>query len=120
MRIPNGVNNLGVICEPEKSFDAIVNSDFSTEDYLALKEAVLLDPEGKNNDIIRVFETEFGDRVGIYNANYGLLERKDKLTYLEIEADDPNNEGKTITSKYIVVRDHNDDVIGFIAGSDRI
>lgn len=92
MRIPDGVNNLGV------------NKD----------------PEGKANDIIRVFETDLGDRIGIYNASYGLLEKKDRLTYLEIEEDDPDNEGETKISKFIVVRDYNNEVIGFIAGSNEI
>lgn len=39
------------------------------------------------NDIIRVFETELGDRIGIFNQSYGFLEKKDVLTYLEIEDD---------------------------------
>lgn len=119
MRIPDGVNNLGVNKDPDEIFKAIVNS-YSEDDLLVLKEAILKDPEGKANDIIRVFETDLGDRIGIYNASYGLLEKKDRLTYLEIEEDDPDNEGETKISKFIVVRDYNNEVIGFIAGSNKI
>lgn len=117
MRIPIGVNNLGVSSNPEDLFKAIVNSN-SEDDLLYLKEAVLHDPEGKANDIIRIFETDLGDRVGIYNSAYGLLEKKDRLTYLEIEAEDQN--GKTKTFKYMVVRDHSNTAIGYIAGSEEI
>lgn len=119
MRIPDGVNNLGVNKDPDEIFKAIVNS-YSEDDLLVLKEAVLKDPEGKANDIIRVFETDLGDRIGIYNGSYGLLEKKDRLSYLEIEEDDPDNEDETKVSKFIVVRDYNNEVIGFIAGSDEI
>jgi hypothetical protein len=119
MRIPVGVNNLGVSVDPEPLFKAIVNSD-PDDDYLTLKEALLFEPDGKIADVIRVFETDLGDRVGIYNPYYGLLEKKDRLTYLEIEATSPNDETKVITAKYLVVRDHTGEVIGFITGSDRI
>lgn len=110
MRIPVGVNNLGVSVDPEPLFTAIINSE-PEDDYLRLVEAILDDPEGKANDIIRVFETDLGDRVGILNKDYGLLEKKDRLTYLEIEDDKTN-----ITSKILVVRDYDGDVIGFITG----
>lgn len=119
MKIPDGVNNLGVNKEPDEIFKAIVNS-YSEDDLLVLKEAILKDPEGKANDIIRVFETDLGDRIGIYNGSYGLLEKKDRLSYLEIEEDDPDNKGEIKISKFIVVRDYNNEVIGFIAGSDEI
>lgn len=117
MRIPIGVNNLGLSSDPEDLFKAIVNSN-SEDDLLYLKEAVLHDPEGKANDIIRIFETDLGDRVGIYNGAYGLLEKKDRLTYLEIEAED--QDGETKTFKYMVVRDSANTAIGFIAGSEEI
>ena len=119
MVIPNGVNNLGVSGEPEPLFNAIVNSE-SDDDTLLLKEAILKDPEGKAKDIIRVFETDNGDRIGIRNEAYGLLEKSDRLTYLEVEGEDPNDELETITTKIMVVRNYNDDVIGFITGVDYI
>lgn len=119
MLIPTGVNNLGVSVDPEPLFRAIVNSE-PDDDYLELEEAILRDPEGKANDIIRVFETDIGDRVGIWNKEYGLLEKKDRLTYLEVEADDSNREGETIVSKIVVVRDYDDNVIGFITGIDNV
>lgn len=119
MKIPVGVNNLGVSVDPEPLFRAIVNSE-PDDDYLRLVEAIIRDPEGKANDIIRIFETDIGDRVGIWNKEYGLLEKKDRLTYLEIEADDPNHEGETLVTKIMVVRDFDGDVIGFITGTDSI
>jgi hypothetical protein len=112
MKIPVGVNNLGVSVDPEPLFMAIVKSE-PDDDYLRLVEAVIHDPEGKANDIIRVFETDIGDRVGIWNKEYGLLEKKDRLTYLEIEDDETG-----ITSKILVVRDYDGDVIGFITGTE--
>lgn len=113
MRIPVGVNNLGVSVDPEPLFNAIVKSE-PEDDFLSLVKAVIDDPEGKANDIVRVFETDLGDRVGIWNKEYGLLEKKDRLTYLEIEDD------KGITSKIMVVRDHDGDVVGFITGTNTI
>ena len=110
MRIPEGVNNLGVSVDPTPLFKAIVNSEPEV-DCLALRDAILLDPAGKANDIIRVFETDIGDRVGISNKDYGLLEKSDRINYLEIEDD---SEGITYT--IMVVRDRHDDVIGFITG----
>ena len=119
MRIPVGVNNLGVSVDPEPLFKAIVNSE-PEDDYLRLIEAILRDPEGKASDIIRVFETDLGERVGIWNSAYGLLEKKDRLTYLEVEADDPKDEDLSIVSKFVVVRDHTGDVVGFISGVEKI
>ena len=109
MRIPEGVNNLGVSVNPEPLFNAIVSS-VSDDDILHLSEAILPYPDGKANDIVRVFETDLGDRVGISNKEFGLLEKSDRPTYLEVE--DENN----ITHKIMVVRDYADDVIGFVTG----
>lgn len=117
MVIPRGVNNLGINCEPKPLFKAIVNSN-SEDDILTLKEAILKDPEGKARDIIRVFETELGDRIGIYNSAYGLIERKDQLTYLEIETEDENDPEKVKVFKFMVVRDRNNETIGYIAGCE--
>lgn len=112
MRIPDGVNNLGVSVDPEPLFKAIVNSE-PDDDYLSLTEAILLEADGKANDIIRIFETDVGDRVGIWNKEYGLLEKRDRLTYLEVEDDET-----CITSKILVVRELNGEVVGFITGVD--
>jgi hypothetical protein len=110
MRIPVGVNNLGVSVDPEPLFNAIVKSE-PDDDYLELRSAILMEADGKANDIIRVFETDIGDRVGIWNKEYGLLEKKDRLTYLEVEDDETG-----ITSKIAVVRDYDGNAIGFITG----
>ena len=110
MRIPVGVNNLGVSVDPEPLFNAIVKSE-PDDDYLTLAKAILEEADGKANDIIRIFETDVGDRVGICNKDYGLLEKKDRLTYLEVEDDKTG-----ITSKIVVVRERDGEVIGFITG----
>lgn len=110
MRIPVGVNNLGVSVDPEPLFKAIVKSE-PDDDYLTLAKAILEEADGKANDIIRIFETDVGDRVGICNKDYGLLEKKDRLTYLEIEDDKTG-----ITSKILVVRERDGDVVGYITG----
>lgn len=110
MRIPVGVNDLGVSVDPEPLFKAIVNSE-PDDDYLRLEAAILEEADGKANDIIRVFETDVGDRVGICNKDYGLLEKADRLTYLEVEDDKTG-----ITSKIMVVRDRDGNAVGFITG----
>lgn len=109
MRIPRGVNNLGIATAPSEMFTAIVNSE-SDDDTLVLKEALLLDPEGKAKDIVRVFETEQEDyrRVYIWNSEYGFLEKKDRLTYLEIEDEEEK------IHKFMVIRNHDGDAIGYI------
>lgn len=112
MRIPEGVNNLGVNQKPDKLFTAIVNSDTSG-DFLELKRAILNEAEGKAKDIIRVFETDFEDAVGIYNESFGLIEKKDVLTYLEIEDDETG-----LDHKVIVICDRKGDVIGYIFGTE--
>lgn len=117
MRIPTGINNLGVSVEADKMFKALLSAD-TTDDVLVLEEAVLKDPEGKANDIIRVFGTDYGDKVGIYNADYGLLEKKDLLTYLEIEDDEDPDDVKTV--KFIVVLNHDREIVGFISGTNEI
>jgi hypothetical protein len=104
MRIPEGVNNFGISQAPDAMFKAILASSTET-DVLELRDAVLLEPDGKASDIIRVFEDDLGDRVGIYNGSYGLLEKKDKLTYLEIEHEDDHT-GEDVTDKFIVVLNH--------------
>lgn len=119
MKIPNGVNNLSVSSDPNFLFKAVVNSTSDGIDGLTLKAAIINDPEGKASDIIRVFETDLGDKVGIYNSAYGLIERKDRLTYLEVESENEIDH-KVTTYKFIVVRDYNDDAIGFIYGCDEI
>ena len=126
MKVPNGVTNLlGTNNkETEPIFSALMNAD-TVDDVLHLKEAILKDPEGKAGDIIRIFETDLGERVGIYNAYFGLLEKKDFLTYCEIEIPAEYNgdvmieEEKTV--KFIVVLDWKTmDIVGFITGLQSI
>lgn len=113
MKIPKGVDNiLGVNKERDYATLADIIHNVELDDPLILKEAVLLEPTGKANDIYRVFESEFGEKVGICNADYGLLEKSDALGYGELETDD----GTTI--KYVLVYDKSgQDIEGYITGS---
>lgn len=118
MRVPKGVKNLLGIAnkDTEPVFSALFGTD-TTDDVLKLKEALLRDAEGKAGDIIRVFETDLGDRVGIYNGEFGLIEKKDLLTYLEIEVPGEKEEDEPTTIKFIVVLDpKTKETIGFITG----
>jgi hypothetical protein len=95
-----------------------VLADAEYDDPLTLKEAVIFNPSGNANSIYRVFESEFGDRVGIINADFGLLEKKDLLGYGEIEL--PAEEDKeALTVKYVLVYEPNGTIQGFITGSDK-
>ena len=115
MVIPLGVDNiLGV---PNKNDDVAhivhVLTNLELDDPLTLHEAVLFDPAGGTKDIYRVFETAIGDYVGIINANYGLLEKKDVLGYAEIETAEKQ------TVKFVLVYDASGNIQGFIEGSDK-
>ena len=126
MKVPKGVNNLLGTTNKDTTpiFTALMNVD-TKDDTLVLKEAILKDPEGKAGDIIRVFETELGERVGIYNADFGLLEKKDLLTYLAIDIP-AEYDGDTViedetTVNFIVVLDRKTyETIGFITGIKNI
>lgn len=119
MIIPKGVDNLLGKKWPEEYasiVDVIANAEL--DDPLTLKEAVLLDPTGNAGAIYRVFETDLGDRVGIINADYGLLEKKDLLGYGEIEVD-ATEDDPARTIKYVLVYDQKGNIQGFITGSQK-
>lgn len=120
MIIPRGVDNLLGTTKNDKyatTVHAIANLEF--DDPLTLTEAVLFDPTGNAKAIYRVFETELGDMVGICNADYGLLEKKDLLGYCEIEVPKDEDGDEAITIKYILVYDNAGNIQGYITGSDR-
>lgn len=111
MRVPVGVVNLlgaGEVGEKTREIiEAIVTAD--TDEKIQLTEATL-PADGKASDIVRVFSDGY-NRVRIRNADFGLLERSDVvLAYLEIEDDDFN------VTRYLLVLDPAEDVIGFITG----
>lgn len=120
MIIPRGVDNLLGRKGPEE-YGSIVNiiANAELDEPLTLVKAVLLDPTGNAGAIYRIFETELGERVGINNADYGLLEKKDLLGYGELELDDVNNEYETVVLKYVLVYDHSGKLQGFITGSQK-
>lgn len=113
MIVPKGVINLlgtGEASEATREIvQGIVYAD--TDDKITLTEAYL-PADGRPSDIVRVFGNPKDDiYIGIHNADYGLLEKSDQnLAFLEIEDDDLN------TSKFLLVLDHLNEVIGFIAG----
>ena len=97
MKIPTGVNTFGAEADPDDMFNAILSADIE-DDLVSLVEAKI-PADGKTTDIVRIFATDFGDKVGISNTNYGLLEKHDRLVYLEIE-----DENEDIV-KYLVITD---------------
>ena len=117
MVIPRGVDNLLGVAKTQDSASivhALAYAEF--DDPLTLCEAALLDPAGNAKAIYRIFRTEFNDTVGICNGDYGLLEKKDRLGYCEIEVPETEDElARTI--KFVVVYDQGDHVQGFITGS---
>ena len=125
MVIPVGVDNLlGVSGKSEYAsiVDVIAKSDF--DDPIFLDRAVLFEPDGKAGDIYRVFKNDLDDEVGIINADYGLLEKKDLLSFFSIEID-CDEDGKALpeeeikTVKYILVFNQRKEIVGFITGSQR-
>ena len=123
MKVPTGVLNLlgsGVIGDKTKAIiEAIIKAD--TDDKVELIRASL-EKDGKANDIIRVFGDGLDIEVGIYNADFGLLEKADiNLAEVEIEdgdIDDPQH--SFIGRKYLLILDNEDEVIGFIQGVKKI
>ena len=116
MRVPVGVVNLlgtGAVGEKTKKIvEALIGAD--TDDKVFLYRATVT-KDGKAGDIVRIFGDGLGLEVGIYNADFGLLEKSD-INLAEVEIEDENE----ITYKYLLVLDHDDAVIGFIVGTDNI
>lgn len=113
MKIPNGVENLlgaGEVSEKIKTLvEGLIKAD--VDDKVVLKRAII-EKDGKPGDIIRVFGDMLDIEVGIYNAEFGLLEKTDyNLAEVEIESDDFIND-----TKYLLILDPKDEVIGFIEG----
>lgn len=119
MKVPAGVVNLlgsGEVGEKTKKIlEALVKAD--TDDKVSLTRATI-PADGKANDIIRIFgglDDLLDDiEIGIYNVDFGLLEKTDiNLAEVEIEDED-------IVTKYLLVLDREDQVIGYIQGVRKI
>lgn len=113
MKVPAGVVNLlgsGEVGEKTaKILEAIVKAD--TDDKVFLTRAII-EKDGKANDIIRVFGDMLDIEVGIYNADFGLLEKSDyNLAEVEIETEDFRTD-----CKFLLILDPSDEIIGFIQG----
>lgn len=118
MKIPNGVENLlgsGEVPEKIKSLvEGLIKAD--TDDKVYLTRATI-EKDGKASDIIRVFGDGLDIEVGIYNADFGLLEKADVyLAEVEIE----ESGADYLNGKYLVILDNADEVIGFIKGVKNI
>lgn len=119
MKVPAGVVNLlgsGEVGEKTKNIlEALVKAD--TDDKVELIRATI-PADGKAGDIVRVFGDGLDIEVGIRNADFGLLEKYDiYLAEVEIEdgdIDDPQH--SFLGRKYLLILDHEDQVIGFIQG----
>ncbi len=114
MKVPAGVVNLlgtGEVNDKVKNIvEALIKAD--TDDKVTLTRATV-DKDGKASDIVRIFGDGLDIEVGIYNSSFGLLEKKDEnLAEVEIEGENDN----APVSKYLLVLDHADEVIGFIQG----
>ena len=119
MKVPVGVVNLlgsGEVVEKTKAIlEALVKAD--TDDKVFLTRATI-SKDGKAGDIVRIFggtnDLLEDIEIGIYNADFGLLEKSDvNLAEVEIE-------GETNTYKYLLVLNREDEVIGFIQGKENI
>lgn len=109
MLVPEGVKPFGDISEPNDLIKAILKADIE-DDELSLFRASLPYADSKPSEIVRVFKTELDDEIGIRNENFGLIEKNDRLVYLEIETSEDNVE------KFILVTDRvGNKIIGFIS-----
>lgn len=109
MLVPEGVKPFGDVNEPNDLIKAILKADIE-DDELSLFRASLPYADSKPSEIVRVFKTELDDEIGISNENFGLIEKNDRLVYLEIETSENN------TEKFILVTDRvGNKIIGFIS-----
>lgn len=109
MLVPEGVKPFGDVKEPNDLIKAILKADIE-DDELSLFRASLPYADSKPAEIVRVFKTELDDEIGIRNENFGLIEKNDRLVYLEIETSENN------TEKFILVTDRvGNKIIGFIS-----
>lgn len=127
MVIPRGVDNL-LGTESKREYASIVDviSTAEPDDIVRLTRAVMPRADGKASDIYRIFTTDSGlDEIGITNADFGLIEKRDILSYFEIVIDcdeegNPVPEDKVKTIKYILVFNHAEEIVGFITGVSAI
>jgi hypothetical protein len=113
MKVPVGVINLlgsGEVSENVKKLvEGLIYADH--DDKVELKRA-WIPANGKPSDIVRIFEGDLDISIGIHNADFGLIEKRD-FNKCEVEIEDSCD--PYIDGKYLVIL-HNDEVIGFIQG----
>jgi hypothetical protein len=119
-------NLLGTDSKSEYAHIVDVISTAEYDDPVTLSREVMPRADGKASDIYRIFTTDGGiDEIGITNADFGLLEKRDILSYFEIVIDcdeegNPVPEDKVKTIKYILVFNHAEEIVGFITGISSI
>lgn len=118
MKVPVGVVNLlgaGEVREKAKKIiEALIKAD--TDDKVTLTRATV-EKDGKASDIVRIFGDGLDIEIGIYNADFGLLEKTD-VNLSEVEIEESGDE--YLDGKYLIIQDHNDEVVGFIKGVHNI
>lgn len=117
MVIPKGVDNLLGISNSEYAETVEALHDEELYDPLELKKAILLDPSGGAKAIYRLFVSRHGDQIGITNADYGLLEKKDQLGFTSMELEPEKNHDDPIEVKFMLVFDVDGALQGYITGS---
>lgn len=118
MRVPDGVEILlgagEVGDKTKKIIEALVKADI--DDKVKLTRATV-SADGKASDIIRVFGDGLDIEVGIYNADFGLLEKAD-VNIAEVEIEESGDELRD--GKYLIILNRDDEVVGFIKGVNNI
>jgi hypothetical protein len=118
MEIPVGAENFfGSNEVPEKVakvINGLIHAD--VDDKVTLTRATV-SADGKAKDIVRIFSDGLDIEVGIFNADFGLLEKSD-YNLAEVEIEDSGDD--FLNGKYLVILDAGDDVIGFIHGVSNI
>lgn len=117
MKVPVGVVNLmgsGEVPEKIKTLvNGLVKADIDDKVHLT---RVTVSKDGKASDIVRVFGDDLDIEVGIYNADFGLLEKAD-VNIAEVEIEESGDE--LLDGKYLVILDRDDEVVGFIQGVNK-
>jgi len=118
MKIPYGVDTL-LGKNWNSNYASIIDVIHGAEadDLLTLRRAEIFEPSGNASAIYRIFESEIGNAIGITNADYGLIEKKDLLSYLEIDISEDELDEDII--KYMLVFGQNGELQGYITGSNR-
>ena len=114
MKVPVGVINLlGSGEVPEKVEKLVEGLIYADHDDKVMLNRAYIPANGKPSDIVRIFEGDLDITIGIYNADFGLIEKSD-FNKCEVEIEDSGDQ--YIDGKYLVILNNDDEVVGFIQG----